>query len=167
MARAADLPMSYSRSTFPADFAAGRARPPGSKSNSPVPAFPGTEPPRKAANLLQVHAKIEAQRRSVVSPLHSLDAGARQLTAPVALGVSGGAPSGHARVGGLTLLVRDRPGRDGTHGHVIDYRHLIHAVRRKQPVALLNLEISCSRRTLTSTCSIINAHGFPSAPAAN
>jgi transposase InsO family protein len=37
----------------------------------------------------------------------------------------------------LTLL-RGRPGRDGKHGHVIDYRHVIHALRRK-PMALLNL----------------------------
>jgi transposase InsO family protein len=43
-------------------------------------------------------------------------------------------------VGGTRVLtlVRGRPGRDGKHGHVIDYRHVIHALRRK-PVALLNL----------------------------
>jgi hypothetical protein len=35
-------------------------------------------------------------------------------------------------------LVRGRPGRDGKHGHVIDYRHVIHALRRK-PMALMNL----------------------------
>jgi len=35
-------------------------------------------------------------------------------------------------------LVRGRPGRDGKHGHVIDYHHVIHALRRK-PMALLNL----------------------------
>jgi transposase InsO family protein len=43
-------------------------------------------------------------------------------------------------VGGTQVLslVRGRPGRDGKHGHVIDYRHVIHALRRK-PMALLNL----------------------------
>ena len=35
-------------------------------------------------------------------------------------------------------LERGRPGRDGKHGHVVDYRHVIHALRRK-PMALLNL----------------------------
>jgi hypothetical protein len=35
-------------------------------------------------------------------------------------------------------LVRGRPGREGKHGHVVDYRHVIHALRRK-PMALLNL----------------------------
>jgi hypothetical protein len=35
-------------------------------------------------------------------------------------------------------LVRGRPGRDGKHGHVIDYHHVIHALRRK-PMALMNL----------------------------
>jgi hypothetical protein len=42
---------------------------------------------------------------------------------------------------GATLVLslgRGRPGRDGKHGHVIDYRHVIHALRRK-PMALLNL----------------------------
>jgi transposase InsO family protein len=43
-------------------------------------------------------------------------------------------------VGGTRVLtlVRGRPSRDGKHGHVIDYRHVIHALRRK-PMALLNL----------------------------
>jgi hypothetical protein len=43
-------------------------------------------------------------------------------------------------VGGTRVLslVRGRPGRDGKHGHVIDYRHVIHALRRK-PMALMNL----------------------------
>jgi hypothetical protein len=43
-------------------------------------------------------------------------------------------------VGGTRVLslVRGRPGRDGKHGHVIDYHHVIHALRRK-PMALLNL----------------------------
>ena len=43
-------------------------------------------------------------------------------------------------VGGTRVLslTRGRPGRDGKHGHVIDYRHVIHALRRK-PMALLNL----------------------------
>jgi transposase InsO family protein len=43
-------------------------------------------------------------------------------------------------VGGTRVLtlVRGRPGRDGKHAHVIDYRHVIHALRRK-PMALLNL----------------------------
>jgi hypothetical protein len=42
-------------------------------------------------------------------------------------------------VGGTRVLtlVRGRPGRDGKHGHVVDYRHVIHALRRK-PMALLN-----------------------------
>ena len=35
-------------------------------------------------------------------------------------------------------LRRGRPHRSGKHGHVIDYRHVIHALRRK-PMALLNL----------------------------
>jgi hypothetical protein len=35
-------------------------------------------------------------------------------------------------------LRRGRPGANGKHGHVIDYRHVIHALRRK-PMALLNL----------------------------
>ena len=43
-------------------------------------------------------------------------------------------------VGGthVLTLVRGRPGRDGKHGHVVDYHHVIHALRRK-PMALLNL----------------------------
>ena len=43
-------------------------------------------------------------------------------------------------VGGSRVLslVRGRRGRDGKRGHVIDYRHVIHALRRK-PMALLNL----------------------------
>ena len=35
-------------------------------------------------------------------------------------------------------LERGRPGANGRHGHVVDYRHVIHALRRK-PMALLNL----------------------------
>jgi hypothetical protein len=35
-------------------------------------------------------------------------------------------------------LSRGRPGPNGKHGHVIDYRHVIHSLRRK-PMALLNL----------------------------
>jgi hypothetical protein len=38
----------------------------------------------------------------------------------------------------VLTLVRGRPGRDGKHGHVVDYHHVIHALRRK-PMALLNL----------------------------
>jgi len=38
----------------------------------------------------------------------------------------------------LMTLRRGRPHRSGKHGHVIDYRHIIHALRRK-PMALLNL----------------------------
>ena len=38
----------------------------------------------------------------------------------------------------LMKLTRGRPGRDGKHGHVVDYRHVIHSLRRK-PMALLNL----------------------------
>jgi len=43
-------------------------------------------------------------------------------------------------VGGSRVLslVRGRRGRDGKRGHVVDYRHVIHALRRK-PMALLNL----------------------------
>jgi hypothetical protein len=43
-------------------------------------------------------------------------------------------------VGGTRVLtlVRGRPGRDGKHGHVVDYHHVIHALRRK-PMALLHL----------------------------
>jgi hypothetical protein len=43
-------------------------------------------------------------------------------------------------VGGTRVLTlaRGRPGRDGKRGHVVDYRHVIHALRRK-PMALLNL----------------------------
>jgi len=42
---------------------------------------------------------------------------------------------------GSTLLMtlrRGRPQPSGKHGHVVDYRHVIHALRRK-PMALLNL----------------------------
>jgi hypothetical protein len=35
-------------------------------------------------------------------------------------------------------LRRGRPHSDRKHGHVVDYRHVIHALRRK-PMALLNL----------------------------
>ena len=35
-------------------------------------------------------------------------------------------------------LRRGRPHPSGKHGHIIDYRHVIHALRRK-PMALLNL----------------------------
>ncbi len=38
----------------------------------------------------------------------------------------------------LMTLQRGRPGPKGKHGHVINYRHIIHALRRK-PMALLNL----------------------------
>jgi hypothetical protein len=38
----------------------------------------------------------------------------------------------------LMILRRGRPYPDGKHGHVVDYRHVIHALRRK-PMALLNL----------------------------
>jgi transposase InsO family protein len=38
----------------------------------------------------------------------------------------------------LMTLRRGRPHLDGKHGHVVDYRHVIHALRRK-PMALLNL----------------------------
>jgi len=43
-------------------------------------------------------------------------------------------------LGGTQLLTleRGRAGPNGKHGHVIDYRHVIHALRRK-PMALLNL----------------------------
>ena len=38
----------------------------------------------------------------------------------------------------LMALVRGRSGPNGKHGHRVDYRHVIHALRRK-PMALLNL----------------------------
>ena len=38
----------------------------------------------------------------------------------------------------LMTLGRGRPGPNGKHGHVVDYRHVIHALRRK-PMALANL----------------------------
>jgi hypothetical protein len=38
----------------------------------------------------------------------------------------------------VLTLRRGRSGADGRHGHVIDYRHIIHSLRRK-PMALLNL----------------------------
>lgn len=38
----------------------------------------------------------------------------------------------------LMTLARGRTGGNGRHGHVVDYRHVIHALRRK-PMALLNL----------------------------
>jgi len=38
----------------------------------------------------------------------------------------------------LLTIVRGRPSAKGKHGHVVDYRHVIHALRRK-PMALLNL----------------------------
>ena len=43
-------------------------------------------------------------------------------------------------VGGthLMTLPRGRSKRNGAHGHVVDYRHIIHSLRRK-PMALLNL----------------------------
>ena len=43
-------------------------------------------------------------------------------------------------IGGTALmtLTRGRPTTNGKHAHVVDYRHVIHALRRK-PMALLNL----------------------------
>jgi hypothetical protein len=43
-------------------------------------------------------------------------------------------------IGGTPLMTlrRGRPGPHGKHGHVVDYRHVIHALRRK-PMALMNL----------------------------
>jgi hypothetical protein len=38
----------------------------------------------------------------------------------------------------IVTLRRGRPGTNGKPGHVIDYRHVIHSLRRK-PMALLNL----------------------------
>ncbi|MEQ9005935.1 MAG: IS21 family transposase [Pseudomonadales bacterium] len=38
----------------------------------------------------------------------------------------------------LLMLPRGKAGADGKHGHVVNYRHVIHALRRK-PMALLNL----------------------------
>lgn len=38
----------------------------------------------------------------------------------------------------LFTFSRGRPGPNGKHGHVVDYRHVIHSLRRK-PMALLNL----------------------------
>jgi hypothetical protein len=42
------------------------------------------------------------------------------------------------RATAVMTLRRGRPHPSGKHGHVIDYRHVIHALRRK-PMALLNL----------------------------
>src|ERR1700681_528610 len=36
------------------------------------------------------------------------------------------------------MLTRGRPPTTGKHAHVVDYRHVIHALRRK-PMALLNV----------------------------
>jgi hypothetical protein len=43
-------------------------------------------------------------------------------------------------IGGTALMTlrRGRPRPDGKHGHVVDYHHVIHALRKK-PMALLNL----------------------------
>ncbi len=43
-------------------------------------------------------------------------------------------------IGGTPLmrLRRGQAGPDGKHGHVVDYRHVIHSLRRK-PMALMNL----------------------------
>jgi hypothetical protein len=43
-------------------------------------------------------------------------------------------------IGGTALMTlpRGRPGQDGKHGHVVNYRHVIHALKRK-PAALLSL----------------------------
>ena len=38
----------------------------------------------------------------------------------------------------LMIVRRGRPHLNGNHGHMIDYRHVIHSLRRK-PMALLNL----------------------------
>ena len=38
----------------------------------------------------------------------------------------------------IVVLRRGRPRPNGKHGHVVDYRHVIHSLRRK-PMALLNL----------------------------
>ena len=75
-------------------------------------------------------------------------------------------------VGGTRVLslVRGRPGPDGKHGHVVDYRHVIHALRRK-PMALLNLvyrdqlwpreayrhmfDYLCERLTQRSACKLM------------
>ncbi len=38
----------------------------------------------------------------------------------------------------LMTLTRGRAHKNGKHGHVVDYRHVVHALRRK-PMALLNL----------------------------
>jgi hypothetical protein len=64
-------------------------------------------------------------------------------------------------VGGSALmtLLRGRARSDGRHGHVIDYRHVIHALRRK-PAALLNLVYrdqvfprAAYRRTFDALCA--------------
>lgn len=65
---------------------------------------------------------------------------------------------------------RGRPHPDGRHGHVVDYRHIIHALRRK-PMALLNLvyrdqlfprrayrdtfELLCERLTPRAACKLM------------
>jgi hypothetical protein len=52
----------------------------------------------------------------------------------------------------LMTLRRGRPHPNGEHGHVIDYQHVIHALRRK-PMALLNLVYASS----SSRAAPINA----------
>ena len=59
-----------------------------------------------------------------------------------------------------------RPGPDGKHGHVVDYRHVIHALRRK-PMALLNLVYrnqlfprEAYRRTFDACASVCRSGGL-------
>jgi hypothetical protein len=40
----------------------------------------------------------------------------------------------------LMTLVRGRADANGKHGHIVDYHHIIHALRRK-PMALLGLSL--------------------------
>ena len=50
----------------------------------------------------------------------------------------------------LMALRRGRPHPSGKHGHVVDYRHVIHSLRRK-PMALLNLAEKTSREARAYT----------------
>lgn len=77
-------------------------------------------------------------------------------------------------LGAQRLLTRPRghSGPDGRHGHVVDYRHVIHALRRK-PMALLNLvyrdqlfprrayrdtfDALCERLTARAACQLMVA----------
>ncbi len=56
------------------------------------------------------------------------------------------------QVGGTHLMTvhRGRAGPDGKHGHVVDYRHVIHALRKK-PMALMSLVYRDQLSDVTTT----------------